>query len=68
MNDSWGYSAGDTNFKTVERILAIKAHCRERGANYLLNMSPDGLGRIPAGCLKIFEGLRLAREGGPGKS
>ena len=63
MNDSWGYKADDMNFKTVDRILAIKSHCRGRGANYLLNMSPDHLGRIPGGCLNILKGLRLAKEG-----
>ncbi len=61
MNHSWGYTAHDQNYKSVEKILEIKKHCQDHGANYLLNISPDHLGRIPAGCLNILEGLKKAR-------
>lgn len=61
MNHSWGYTAYDMDFKSVDKILEIKKHCNDHGANYLLNISPDPLGRIPAGCLNILEGLKTAQ-------
>lgn len=48
LNDTWGYKAFDTNWKSAERIIEIKNHLAVRGANYLLNVGPDYLGRIPA--------------------
>ena len=40
-----------------EAIFEIKEHLNERGINYLLNIGPDGLGRIPAPTIKIFKKL-----------
>lgn len=48
LNDTWGYKTFDANWKSPERILEIKEHLAQRGANYLLNVGPDYLGRIPA--------------------
>jgi alpha-L-fucosidase len=58
MNDSWGYRPTDVNYKTVEEIKAIKAKCAAIGSNYMLNIGPDPLGRIPAPAIKILEGLK----------
>jgi len=44
INDSWGYKPTDQNWKSAETI----------GANYLLNVGPDGLGRIPARSVDIL--------------
>lgn len=48
LNDTWGYKAYDQNWKTPEDIIRLKNHLNERNINYLLNVGPDGLGRIPA--------------------
>ena len=48
LNDTWGYKSFDNNWKSPEEVLRIKQHLAERGANYLLNVGPDALGRIPA--------------------
>ena len=48
LNDTWGYKAFDNNWKTPARVREIREHLKARGANYLLNVGPDGLGRIPA--------------------
>lgn len=48
LNDTWGYKAFDTNWKPVEQVIAIKNRLNACGANYLLNVGPDYLGRIPA--------------------
>lgn len=48
LNDSWGYCAWDHNWKSPERIREIRRHLNGMGVNYLLNVGPDPLGRIPA--------------------
>ena len=48
LNDSWGYCAWDHNWKSPERVAEIRRHLNGLGINYLLNVGPDGLGRIPA--------------------
>lgn len=57
MNDSWGYRPTDVNYKSVETIRRIVAKNREIGSNYLLNVSPDPLGRLPVACNRILDGL-----------
>lgn len=54
MNDSWGYSAWDQNWKSPEQIVQIKKKLNGMGINYLLNVGPDGLGRIPAASMEIL--------------
>jgi len=48
LNDTWGYKSFDQNWKLAEEVLRLKSHLNERGINYLLNVGPDYLGRIPA--------------------
>ncbi len=55
LNDTWGYKAFDQNWKNPERIIQIKNHLNERGINYLLNVGPDYLGRIPKPCVEILK-------------
>lgn len=54
LNDTWGYKSFDQNWKSPEKILQIKKHLAERGVNYLLNVGPDMLGRIPAPSVDIL--------------
>ncbi len=55
LNDTWGYKSFDNNWKSAERLLEIKNHLNERGINYLLNVGPDYLGRIPVPSIKILK-------------
>ena len=48
LNDTWGFSYFDHNWKTPDQILAIKRKLHSLGVNYLLNVGPDPLGRINA--------------------
>ena len=48
LNDSWGYCAWDHNWKSPETLRGIRSHLNDMGVNYLLNVGPDPLGRIPA--------------------
>lgn len=54
LNDTWGYKSFDQNWKPAEEVLRLKRHLNERGINYLLNVGPDPLGRIPAPTLDIL--------------
>ena len=48
LNDTWGSKAHDQNWKSAAEVRRIRDHLKARGANYLLNVGPDHLGRIPA--------------------
>ena len=54
LNDTWGYKSFDANWKDARRVLQLKQHLNERGLNYLLNVGPDHLGRIPAPAVDIL--------------
>ena len=60
LNDTWGYKAHDQNWKSAETIIANRRHLKEIGANYLLNVGPDGLGRIPAPSVDILRAVGKA--------
>jgi len=55
LNDTWGYKSFDNNWKDAQTVKRIKNHLNERGVNYLLNVGPDYLGRIPAPAVKILQ-------------
>ena len=54
LNDTWGYKAFDNNWKSAEKISETRKYLNERGINYLLNVGPDYLGRIPAPSVDIL--------------
>ena len=62
MNDSWGYRPTDTHYKSVKEILDIKAKCKAIGSNYMLNVGPDPLGRIPVDAQALLEGIAGGRQ------
>lgn len=57
-NDSWGYAADDLNFKTARQIAERLVKVVSRGGVYMLNIGPDGKGRMPA------ESVRMLHEVG----
>lgn len=57
-NDSWGYKSFDQNWKSPEKILETKRFLNEHNINYLLNVGPDGLGRIPAAAMDILRKVK----------
>jgi len=58
LNDTWGYKAFDNNWKDPAIVRRNREHLNGMGINYLLNVGPDALGRIPAPAQRI---LREAR-------
>ncbi len=61
INDTWGYKSFDNNWKTADQILALKNRLNSKNINYLLNVGPDALGRIPGPSAAVLEevGRRL---------
>ena len=54
LNNSWGFSYRDHNWKSPEELYKNKKHLNELGINYLLNVGPDHLGRIPGPSMDIL--------------
>jgi len=55
MNNNWGYTANDRNFKPAEMIIRKLVECVSKGGNLLLNIGPDAKGNIPTESLAILE-------------
>jgi alpha-L-fucosidase len=54
LNKTWGFKYFDNEWKSPERVLDILHRCNEKGANLLLNVGPDHLGRIPTPAADIL--------------
>ena len=54
LNRSWGFSYRDHHWIPPEALLANKKHLNELGINYLVNVGPDHLGRIPGPSVDIL--------------
>ena len=48
LNGSWAFKYYDQDWLTPEQIVERRINLNEKGINYLLNVGPDGLGRIPS--------------------
>lgn len=57
MNDTWGYVSYDNNWKDANKLLETKNKLNANGVNYLINVGPDYLGRIPAPSIDILKEL-----------
>jgi len=47
MNGSWGYHAGDDNWKSVETLIQDLVDIASKGGNFLLNIGPKADGTVP---------------------
>lgn len=54
MNNTWGYSSKDKNFKPASLIINKLVECVSKNGNLLLNVGPDAKGNIPKESLKIL--------------
>lgn len=54
LNHTWGYKSFDNDWKDARRVREIKEQLNSRGINYLLNIGPDYLGRLPAPAVDIL--------------
>ena len=54
LNGTWGYSKFDANWKTPAQIARLLSDIAAKNANYLLNIGPDHLGRVPERSAQIL--------------
>lgn len=54
-NDSWSYAWYDNNWKDAKQILSRLVATVARGGTYLLNVGPDGQGRIPEQAVRYLK-------------
>ncbi len=54
VNDTWGFSRFDTNWKRPEDIIRLLVKINGRGGNYLLNVGPDARGNVPERCAEVL--------------
>ena len=47
LNHTWGFSKFDTEWKNPAEVVRRLVDIVSKGGNYLLNIGPDGLGRVP---------------------
>jgi len=57
MNDSWGYNAGDSAYKTPSTLIRELVKVVSRDGNYLLNIGPRGDGTVTDQTISILNGM-----------
>ena len=62
MNSSWGFKYYDQNWLTADAIRENRERLKGLGVNYLLNMGPDGLGRIPSFCQEALRQSAVVKK------
>ncbi|HZH63713.1 MAG TPA: alpha-L-fucosidase, partial [Flavisolibacter sp.] len=55
LNNHWGYSATDYEWKSPELIIHTLVNCTSKGGNLLLNVGPDARGNIPSASIEILQ-------------
>lgn len=65
INNSWGYSAGDVEWKPLHQLIGHLQQAATGGGNYLLNIGPRGDGSVPAASARLLRrmGDWLSRNG-----
>ncbi len=56
-NHSWGYKAHDNNWKSTNQLLRHFVDIVSKGGNYLLNIGPDGAGKVQQQCVNNFQDM-----------
>lgn len=54
MNESWGYTPVDKNYKSAWEIVRMLRTCAAGGGNLLLNQGPTPAGDVPPECARAF--------------
>ena len=66
LNDNWGYSQRDMNYKSAKHVIRMLVECTSKGGNLILNVGPDARGNIPKKSIEILnevgEWMRLNGE------
>ncbi len=57
LNDTWGYSRFDQNWKSAGDVIKRMVAIVSKGGNYLLNVGPTGEGVIPAPSVDVLKSV-----------
>jgi alpha-L-fucosidase len=57
LNDNWGYSQRDMNYKSPKNVIRMLVECTSKGGNLILNVGPDARGNIPKKSIEILEAV-----------
>lgn len=57
LNRTWGFKYFDHDWKSAEEVRRLRRELNARGVNYLVNVGPDWLGRLPAPALDILRAV-----------
>lgn len=57
MNRTWAYNPSDTIWKSTDLLIRLMVKVAGKGGNYLLNIGPDSLGRIPEPALDRIDSI-----------
>jgi alpha-L-fucosidase len=57
MNDTWGFSKHDENWKSAATLLQNLIDIASKGGNYLLNVGPTAEGEIPAASIERLQAI-----------
>ena len=60
LNSSWGFKYFDQDWISAKQVARRRKKLNKLGINYLLNVGPDGLGRIPSFSQEIL--LKAAKK------
>ena len=53
----WGFRAVPDGFRSSEEVVAMLARAAAKNTNLLLNVGPDGSGRLPARAVEVLKGV-----------
>jgi alpha-L-fucosidase len=57
LNESYGYSAHDQNWKDTKTVVQLLCDIVSKGGNLLLNIGPDAHGRVPEPAQRALRGV-----------
>jgi alpha-L-fucosidase len=57
INGHWGFARYDGNWKSTTTLTRNLVDIASRSGNYLLNIGPDSLGRVPAASVERLRGM-----------
>ena len=57
LNESYGFSAHDMNWKDTGTVVRLLCDIVSKGGNLLLNIGPDAQGRVPEAAQKTLRGV-----------
>jgi alpha-L-fucosidase len=57
MNNSWGYNASDTKYKSTDSLIRELVDIVSKDGNYLLNIGPKGDGTVPDQSVNLLSSM-----------